>query len=266
MATFAWRLLRQCEGMNSLRSNECRAFTLLELLLVMGILAAITALVLPNFYAEYRAAELPGSAKQFRSLLTLVSARAALDGKRYRIRFPMEGEEDPLGGDTQPLVEREDDPFEEPEIFNLVTDSWAIGQTLLGDTWCIEVRPGRPTVELLDKRRSRIEEALDEAQEEFEPERPPVVFETDSTTGWVTFVFTDAPRGIDVEDIEDRRAIEVIVEAETGLIWLQRPFYDEELDLFEEKNWPVVLRQDFLDPRVLTEDDVLELHESLLRP
>ncbi|MCH7995919.1 MAG: type II secretion system protein, partial [Planctomycetes bacterium] len=102
--------------MNALRSNLRRSVTLLEVILVMGILAAITAMVVPNFYAEYRAAELPGSARQFRSLLTLVAARAALDGRRYRVRFPMEDEEDPLGGDSQPLVEREDDPFKEPEI------------------------------------------------------------------------------------------------------------------------------------------------------
>ncbi|MCH9002112.1 MAG: prepilin-type N-terminal cleavage/methylation domain-containing protein, partial [Planctomycetes bacterium] len=38
--------------MNALRSNVRRAVTLLELLLVMGILAAITAMVVPNFYAE----------------------------------------------------------------------------------------------------------------------------------------------------------------------------------------------------------------------
>lgn len=264
--TLEWRRLRRCEGMNALRSNLRRSVTLLEVILVMGILAAITAMVVPNFYAEYRAAELPGSARQFRSLLTLVAARAALDGRRYRVRFPMEDEEDPLGGDSQPLVEREDDPFKEPEIFNLVTEPWAVGHTLLGDVWCIEVRPGRPTVELLEERRSRIEEALEEAREEFEPERPPVEFESDSTTGWVTFVLTDAPRGIDIDSLDDYGAIEVIQEGETGLIWLQRPFYEEELDLFEEKNWPIVLRQDFLDPRVLTEDDVLELHDSLLKP
>lgn len=242
------------------------AVTLLEVILVMGILVTITAIVVPNFYTEYRATELPGSARQFRSLLTMVAARAALDGKRYRLRFPMEGEEDLLGGDRQPLVEREDDPFDEPEVFNVVTDSWVIGNTLLGEVWCAEVRPGRPTVELLEQRRSRIEEALQDALEEFEPERPPVYFEPDSRTGWVTFVLTDAPRDTDIEDLDKFDAIEVILEGETGMVWLQRPFYQEELDLFAEKNWPIVLRQDFLNPRVLTEDDVLELHETLFRP
>jgi len=55
--------------------------------------------------------------------------------------------------------------------------------------------------------------------------------------------------------------IDVIVDGLSGLCWLQRPFYDEELDLFEEKNWPAVLRKDFLSPLELTERDVLELRE-----
>ncbi len=252
--------------MNRRNATLCCAFTLIEVILVMGILVAITAIVVPNFLREYEATHLPGSAKQLRSLLTMVSSRAALDGKRYRIRFPMENEEDPLGGTQQPLVEREDDPFYEPEVFNLVTDSWAVGATILGNVWCAEIRHGRPTVELLEERRSRIEEALEKVQQDFEPERQPILFEADARTGWVTLVLTNAPRGTDIDDLDDYEAIEVIMEGETGLIWLQRPLYEEELDLFEEKNWPIVLRQDFLDPRVLTEDDVLELHSSLFQP
>jgi len=253
-------------AMNRRKATGRRAFTLLEIILVMGILVAITAMVVPNFLREYEATQMPGSARQFRSLLTMVSSRAALDGKRYRIRFPMDNEEDLFGGTQQPLVEREDDPFYEPEVFNLVTDSWAIGATLLGDVWCAEIRHGRPTVELIEKRRNRIEEALDKALQDFEPERLPVFFEPDASTGWVTFVLTNAPKGTDIDSLDEYEVIEVIMQGETGLIWLQRPLYDEELDLFKEKNWPIVLRQDFLDPRVLTEDDVLELHSSLFQP
>jgi hypothetical protein len=75
----------------------------------------------------------------------------------------------------------------------------------------------------------------------------------------------DSPSDITLEELEDYARIHVIVEGATGLAWLQRPFYEEELDLFEEKGWPAVLRQDFLDPRVLTEDDVLELRETQIR-
>ena len=253
--------------MRPTRHSTAYAFTLLEIVLVVGILALITAMALPMLIDEITRQGLDGSARQMRSLLTLVGANAAFDGKRYRLRFPEEDEEDPLGGDRQPLIEREDDPIEEPEVFNLVTAPWAIGATLLAEVWCAEVRLGRPTVESLrelERGRSEIEDALEEEYEDFNPQRPPLIFDPDSTTEWATFVLTDAPREIEIDQLEDYNRIEVLLEGETGLIWLQRPFYDEELDLFEEKNWPVVLRQDFLNPDVLTEDDVLELHEVYL--
>ena len=254
--------------MRRVQHGKHRAFTLLEIILVLGIMVAITALALPNFIDEIRRQDLEGSARQFRSLLNLVAANASFDSARYRIRFPEEDEEDPLGGDQQPLVEREDDPLEEPEVFNLVTAPWAVGTTLLGHVWCAEVRLGRPTAtELLDldEKRSEIADALDEAFEDFSPHLRPVVFEPDGASEWVTFVLTEAPREVELDELEDYERIEVIFEGHTGMVWLQRPLYEEELELFEEKNWPVVLRQDFLSPKVLTEDDVLELHDIALR-
>lgn len=245
-----------------------RAYTLFEVALVVGLMVVLSAMVIPSFLREITREELPGSARQMRSLLNLVGANAAFDGKRYRIRFPREDELDPMGGDRQPIIEREDDPIEEPEVFNLVTAPWAVGKTLLGDVWCAEVRLGRPTIkQLQDLRRTRdqtdikdvLEKSLD--REDFDPRFPPLYFEPDGTTGWVVFVISNAPRDAELDEILDYPAVDLILEGSTGLAWLQRPFYDEELDLFEEKHWPAVLRQDFLDPRVLTEDDVLELHD-----
>ncbi|UCC29719.1 MAG: hypothetical protein JSU86_16130 [Phycisphaerales bacterium] len=88
-----------------------RAFTLLEVSLVVGLLLLITAMVVPNFIRQIKADEIARSAKQLRSFITLVRANAAFDGRRYRIRFPDEDELDPLGGDRQPLIEREGDPI-----------------------------------------------------------------------------------------------------------------------------------------------------------
>ena len=242
-----------------------RAYTLVEVMLVVGILVAISAYVLPNFMDQIRADALPRSARNLRSLITLVRAQAALDGKRYQIRFPNEDELDALGGDQQPRIEREDDPFEEPEVFNLVTAPWAIQTSLLGDVWCAEIRLGRPTIaEIIERRKrsaDRIEEELGEAFEEYEPQRLPLMVLLDGTSEWSTFVLTEAPRSIDLDELETYPRLHLIVDGTTGLGWLQRPFYDSELDLFEEKNWPAVLRQDLLSPRELTEDDVLELRE-----
>jgi len=221
-------------------------------------------MVVPSLFDELKREELPGSGRQLRSLLTLVSANAAFDGKRYRVRFPdpEDDETDGLGGDQQPIVEREDDPIYDPEMFNAVAAPWAVGNTILGSVRCVEIRLGRPTIARLREFRSEIEDALKDEFEDFDPMRPPLIFDPDGTSDWATFVLAlGAPPGISLEAIEEYERIEVIYEGATGLAWLQRPFYEEELDLFEENNWPAVLRQDFLNPRVLTEDDVLELRD-----
>ncbi len=256
-----------------MRPRRDSAFTLVELILAVGILVLISALVVPDFVREIRADALPRSGRQLRSLITLTRAHAAFDSKRYRIRFPEEDELDALGGEVQPMIEREDDPIEEPEVFYAVTESWAVGHTFLESVWCIEVQMGRPTIERLQDRRHRaaenLEAELDDAFEneevEFVPERLPLFIEPDGTCEWSVFTLTTAPRETDLDELEDHPRLDLIVDGLTGLGWMQRPFYDEELDLFEEKGWPAVLRQDFLDSRVLTEDDVLELRESWIQ-
>jgi len=238
----------------------------------MALLVAISAMALPSFLGQMDKERLPGSAGQLRSLLALVRANAAYDGKRYRVRFPGEDEEVLGSDDRQPIVEREDDPIHEPELYVRVTSPWAVGGTLLGDVWCAEVRMGRPTIEKLKELRERGPDEISQEllrqrdAEHFEPERPPMPIEPDGASEWATFVLTDAPRNTPIEQIEDFPRLELIIEGSTGLAWIQRPFYDEELDLFEEKGWPAVLRQDFTDARELTENDVLELRDITIKP
>ena len=248
--------------------NAQSAFTLLEVVLVVSILAALAALVLPNLIGQIEGKRLPTSAEQMRSLITMTRANAMFDGKRYRIRFPLEDELDDEGDDRQPLIEREDDPVTEPGIFNPVKAHWVYGETLLRDVWCIQVRPGKPTIERIKDgfESSDIAERLDEMFEDQDPDYPPLVIEPDGTSEWVTFVLTGVDRELTVEDLEeDDPVIDVILDGVTGLIWLQRPFKEEEVDMLEENGWPPVLRQDFLRPELLTEDDVLEIREQVIR-
>ncbi|RME41269.1 MAG: hypothetical protein D6788_01570 [Planctomycetota bacterium] len=248
------------------------AFTLAEVALVTVLLVLLVSIVAPRLVDELRRDALPRSARQLRSLLTLVRAHAALEGKRYRIRFPLEDEDEAnlIYDDRQPIIERENDPVFDPEQFDLVTDPWVLGKTFLEGVWCARVRLGRPTIaKLQEERRRGGEEIQQQAEqrrlEDFDPIRPPLIIEPDGTSEWATFVLTTAPRETDVSRLEDYPQIDVIYEGETGMAWLQRPFYESELDLFAEKGWPAVLRQDFLDPRELTEDDVLEIRETLVR-
>jgi len=255
--------------MRRTQANHSPGFTLVEVVLVVGILIVISTIAVPSFLRQIRQEELPGSGKQLRSFLTLLRANAALDGKRYRLRFPEEDELDSMGGDRQPIVEREDDPIDEPAVFNVVTAPWAVGSTLLGHVWCAEVRLGRPTVERLQERRSAIAEKLSEARDrsdfEFNAQRPPLFIEPDGSCDWATFLLTEAPRKAELEELEDHPRVEVILDGYTGLGWIQRPLYEEELDLFEEHGWPAVLGQDYLDPTPITEDRVLELREFEIR-
>jgi type II secretory pathway pseudopilin PulG len=249
-------------------------FTLIVVVLVVGLLVVISALAMPVLFSRIKERQLITSCRQFASLVSLTRAHAHLDGRRYRIRFldEEEAQELEIKDDRQPVIEREGDRFEnedeESGEWYPVKAAWAYGETLLGDVWCAEVRLGKPTIEALQDRRDWIEElqdALEQTFRDIDPLRPPLVIEPDGTSDWATFVFTEAPRDLDLKELEDEVRIEVIVEGLTGLAWLQRPFYDEELDLFEEKNWPAVLRQDLLTTDVLTEDDVLELHERRIQ-
>jgi hypothetical protein len=240
----------------------------LEVLLVIGLIVVLSAMVLPDLMTELESRRLPESADRMRSLITLARAHAMFEGLRYRIRFPDEDELDDEGGDRQPLIEREDDPLDEPGIFNPVAEPWVYGNTLLHNVWCAQVRLEKPTIE-------RLRQGMDEKDtgerlaarfEDEDPDFPSLVIEPDGASEWATFVITNVSRELTIEEIEETDpVIEVILDGDTGLIWLQRPFLEEELDMLDEYNWPPVLRQDFIRPEPLTEEDVLEIRERLIR-
>jgi type II secretory pathway pseudopilin PulG len=265
----------------SLRSGtRRRAFTLMELLLVIGLMVVLTAMAMPALFSELQRSRLPESAERMRSLLTMVRAQAQWSGLRHRLRFPTEDddEEDLVLGLRQPIIEREDDPIEEPEEWTIVREPWAIDETMQPGIRCVEVRLGKPTLEGIRdarERRNDISDLMEERFEEFEAERPPLIIEPDGTSEWATFVLTDAPEDMELDDLnpddldaeeDEIQLVEIILDGELGFVWLQRPFYEEELDLFEEENWPVLMRTDYLDSTPLSEDNVLELYESRMKP
>lgn len=255
-----------------------QAYTLVEVVMVVALLLAIVSFAAPSLIRDIEGRRLPESARRMRSLLTLTRANAMYDGKRYRIRFPAEDELDSDGGDRQPIVEREDEPFADPGVYNRVTEPWARGDTFLDDIWCAGVRLGRPTLErimeerFVDELAEELVDEFDEQASEYEEQYPPLYIEPDGTTEWVTFVVTNAPRDIEIDELiedeevsEQHQRIEVIFDGNTGLCWLQRPFYDEELDMFQEHGWPPVLRKDFIRTEELTEEEVLEIRETRVR-
>jgi len=249
-----------------------RGHTLLEILLVISLLAVLAGLPMPALLRELSEARLPESCRQMRSLIQLTRANAMIDGLRYRIRFPREDEIDGEGGQRQPIVEVERDPLFNPEIFEPVLAAWAREPVLEDEVRCAQVRLGRPTVEMMlneteDEEEAFVEQMEEEMGERFEEGFPPLVFEPDGTCEWATFVITDAPADVHPEDLEPEEdaIIEIIVDGLSGLAWLQRRFYEDELAMMRDNGWPPVLRKDFLDPVPLTEDDVLEIRETRIR-
>ncbi len=242
-------------------------YTLIEIVLVVTLMLIVVTLAMPNLIRDIEGRRLPESARQIRAMLTLVRANAMYDGKRYRIRFPLEDEQDSEGDSLQLLIEREDEPFKEPGVFNLVEESWAQGETLLRDVRCVQVRLGRPTIENLEDRfvADEVDERFQMLMDEFDEDLPPIVIETDGTSEWAVLLVTDAPPEIDNEEMAEYDRIEVILDGLTGLIWLQRPFYEDEIVMFKENDWPPVLRKDFLRKAPLTEEDVLEISETRVR-
>lgn len=247
-------------------AGQRRAFTFIEIVLVIALLGMMAAMALPTLVQEIRGSRLPTSAEQMRSLIELVRANAQIEGKRYRIRFPRGDELDRQGTSVQPLIERADDPMN-PEAWTLVEEPWTLGETLLRDCWCIQVRLGRPTVEKIRDPAPSVAEELANMREDWDVDYPPLIFEPDGTSPWATYVITKAPKNTKVEALDDTvPRLEVILEGPTGMIWIQRALYASEIDLFEQNGWPVVLRRDFSDPRPLTEKDVLELSEQDVQP
>ncbi|HEY3245458.1 MAG TPA: GspH/FimT family pseudopilin [Phycisphaerae bacterium] len=242
------------------------ALTLLELLLVIGLLTILAGLVFPNMLGLIERERLPQSAEQVRSLLQMTRANAMFDGRRYRIRFTDPQRSEHTDEARQPIIEREDDPLENPEKFNPVGYPWARGVTLHEQVWCAQVLPGKP---YLDEGQVAYDappvppNTVD--REKSDPLRPAIYFDPNGMSSWATFRITTAPLGTEPADLKDKPVIDVIFDGETGLAWLQRPFYPEEIDMLTKHDWPPVLRSDFLRPQPLTEDEVLEIRETLVR-
>lgn len=251
----------------------CRrsAFTLLELMLVLGVLALLAFFVVPNFRSPIQRSYLPSSGERLRALITLTRANAMLDGLRYRLRFL--DDRDEVWDDfsdyerRQPYIEKESEPVDQPGEFFPVLASWAQPETFLGQVWCYQLRFGEPTFESVlaeledqefanqrEEEQRKAELGLEEGDEWV------LIFEPDGTSEWMTFRLIDAPQDdFDERAMEDYPQLDVIYDGRLGMVFLQRPLSEEEMDILLDKGHSPILRRDFLRRRPLTEEDVIEV-------
>jgi len=200
-----------------------RAFTLLEVLLVIALLAVLAGLAMPVMFGELARRELTESAENVRSLVVMARANAMISGNRYRIRWDVEW--------RQPIVEYEPDAIDAPEEFVVVEAAWAREDVLLRRVNCHEVLLGRPAqfelvvVEEEDGDSSEPDQVEEDLTED-EFGRATLVFDATGRVDWATFVIG---RGEVGELTEEAEQLWVVVDGRTGQVLVETPLDEEAL-------------------------------------
>jgi prepilin-type N-terminal cleavage/methylation domain-containing protein len=206
-----------------------RGFTLIEVLVALALLVALTGLAWPMLDRQIRAAELPESASRVQSLLYMTRSSAMLEHRRHRIRFEP--------GVQQPFIEYEPDPIRAPGEFFTVPAAWAREQVLLGEVQVHHIQPGRP----IYLRSLGIDEDPETVQQQIEEERQ-AQLEAGRTDDETVDAFTDLASGDDVELDENRPIIffESDGTADWATIVLARIDPNEALEEEEVQSWVVL--------------------------
>ena len=243
-----------------------RGFTVLELVLVMALISLLVGYVLPSFWGAFQAEALPTSARDLRALLYQVRANAMMEGLRYRVRFPAEGEfEDQPERHYHPLVEREARPVEEPGIFAEVQAAWAREPVLRNSVRCVKFQLGMPRVpEQLDE----MTEAPTETEEQKEQEldelwEVQLYMEPDGSSDWATFRLAWLRTNEEEENPEEAPTLNVMIDGRTGAIWVQQPLTEEEIELLLRENGSHILHTDRINAPPITEENILRLRDLL---
>ncbi len=175
------------------RSPRRRAFTLLEVLLVVGVLVVLLGLALPDFSGALSAEQLPESGARCKALLSMCRAQAMNESRRYRVWIRPDGSIKAL---------RQLDPLGAPHEYIPISDDWGRELVLLDDVWVDAVQPlsdGPPPL-LVDDDEIEFSEVEDEPVSiaTFD-EGVTVEIAPDGTSNSLRFVLRDASgRGIEL--------------------------------------------------------------------
>jgi prepilin-type N-terminal cleavage/methylation domain-containing protein len=96
---------------------KARAFTLLELLLVIVIMCVLSAIVWPNMTGRRASETIKNKANQLAALLMFARSGSMSTGYQYRCVFELKGK--------KAVIEVESNPLEKPGEFEAVEGSWA---------------------------------------------------------------------------------------------------------------------------------------------
>jgi prepilin-type N-terminal cleavage/methylation domain-containing protein len=109
-----------------MRPSRPNAFTLLELLIVILLIAMLAAFVWPEFFGSLSKAHLEESARQLKTVISMCRAESMNTAKRHRITFRKDG---------SVYLTRQQDPQRAPDHFVRVRESWAATPPLADAVW-----------------------------------------------------------------------------------------------------------------------------------
>jgi prepilin-type N-terminal cleavage/methylation domain-containing protein len=108
------------------------AFTLLEVLLVVVLLAMLAAFAWPEFGKARSSEQLDESARRMKTLVSMCRARAMSESRRYRVTFRLDG---------SIKVTRQRDPILAPHQYFKFREPWANLPFLLERVWVEALMP-----------------------------------------------------------------------------------------------------------------------------
>ncbi len=165
-------------GPNGNRQRKARAFTLLELFLVLAVIIAIASIVWPELTTTTKIAKLKYCARQSEMLLKLAENGAMAEACKYRCVFKHNG--------RQMVIEYQPDPLGQPDHFERIKAHWSVLDLGEYDIRCVSVELDE-WEQLLKAQEKEITEQSDETQEEY----PPVMFYPDGSCDSATIVLGD---------------------------------------------------------------------------
>lgn len=240
-----------------------RAFTLVEVLLVILLLGLLVVFAFPDLGQEMKRRSLVESADRLRSLIVMMHAKAMQDGVRYRIEFP--GTPDPLDVHAeksidvpvetqQPIVKKQSDPLNNPEAYADTSVGW---QAIMQEgSRCVAVMNWNAGqyCEISNSSPVAGPQVLSDERTSFVP----LTLNPDGTCDKVAFALTDLPPDKDLTTDDVSRILYVIVDGRTGQTWIQRAWRVEECEVMAEYGASPILRMDFTRPDLITDKNILE--------
>jgi prepilin-type N-terminal cleavage/methylation domain-containing protein len=129
-----------------MRPRRQRAFSLLELLLVVALLGALAVFAWPDYAGAARAEQLAESGRRLASLTAMCRAEAMNESRRYRVLFMKDG---------SLRVKAQRDPLFAAADYETVRSGWSQTEVLLDDVWVESVQAlpeGPPPIRIVDEK------------------------------------------------------------------------------------------------------------------